>query len=212
MGVVGVTAVQPSAWLIALLVLSSLCADISLLPLFTAHIYWTLNNVTTREESPKLSSPCDAKRSNTRNVSCKVTHYEVRDGISTPVHHRITVKLDLRIKPWKASYWANWTNVMGVNWWEWLLPISPTSPTKVAREWWKFEFNDSTKAQLRAAAKRMLNKENAHQGVVAGTETEENKTEDLSVFNSENNRARPLVRKPDMVYSVPKKFGRHVII
>jgi hypothetical protein len=77
-----------------------------------------------------------------------------RDSDS-PLSERVIVPLDLAKSPWGHSTWENWTEIMGIHFWEWFIPIPPTAREK----WWEFEFNDSTKNYLRTNAREQVDRE-----------------------------------------------------
>ena len=155
MGFLGLFKVQKSAWFIILSVASSVIATMSLLPLLVLHGMLMSNNVTTREEVIALAQQCPGpKKTHSISVRCNVGVNYLRYGPLPPMRdgeNIVIVGLDLKTKPWRRStVWENWCGVMGKNWWEWILPISPTLDNYT--KWWEFEFNDSTKDDLRKRA------------------------------------------------------------
>ena len=154
MGFLGFFKVQKSVWFIILSVGSSIIANMSLLPLLILHGIFICNNVTTKEDVIELPQQCPGRRrSHSITVRCNVGVNYLRYGNLPPTkdwENIVIVDLDLKTKPWKRSTWENWSGVMGINWWEWILPIAPTLEGNT--KWWEFEFNDSTKEDLRKQA------------------------------------------------------------
>ena len=154
MGFLGFFKIQKSVWFIILSVASSIIADTSLLPLLILHGFFIYNNVTTKEDVLEVLQQCPGtRRSHSITVRCNVGANYLRYGELPRTQdwkNIITVDLDLKTKPWKRSTWENWSGVMGINWWEWILPIPPTLEGNT--KWWEFQFNDATKEDLRKRA------------------------------------------------------------
>ena len=154
MGFLGFFKVQKSTWFIILSVGSSIIANTTLLPLLILHGVFMCNNVTTKEDVTELTQACPGRRrSHSITVRCNVGANYLRYGELPSTQdwdNIVIVDLDLKTKPWKRSTWENWSGVMGINWWEWILPIPATLEGHT--KWWEFEFNDSTKEDLRKRA------------------------------------------------------------
>ena len=154
MGFLGLFKVQKSVWLIILTVGSSIIANTTLLPLLILHGIFVCNNMTTKEDMTELFQHCAGMiTSHLITVRCNIGANYLRYGELPPTQdweNIILVDLDLKTRPWKRSTWENWSGVMGRNWWEWILPITPTLESN--SKWWELEFNDSTKEDLRKRA------------------------------------------------------------
>ena len=136
---------------IFLLVFSSLISVCIVTPLCVIHLKNLINNTTTRE-TPTMPEHGRFWRPWIPNIlylAVKVGSRVGESGQDKPLH--FAVVFDGKF-PYKKSIWENWTEVMGIYFWEWFLPIAPTLPEDGGK-WWVQDFNDATKEKLRLLAK-----------------------------------------------------------
>ena len=148
-GIVAIVELGPSAGYLVLVILSSIIADLGLIPMFLSNMYCVFNDIISSQITGS-SFMCGNQESPVIWVSCNLIDYFDRYGLQCPPFvQRIVVPLKIWDKPWKQGYWQNWTKVMGCWIWEWILPIPPMNRKK---DWWNYEFNNETKKVLRSCA------------------------------------------------------------
>lgn len=151
-----------SGWILTISVLSSVIGFMGVVPFFILHLTYIRDNVTTREDTTEILGMQKVERS-LLTVRCRVRANWQKYGILPAASLRdsiVLVGLDYKMKPWKRdTIWENWSSVMGVHCWEWILPIAPTR--NYNKNWWEFDFNESTKAYLRKVAGDRLRLEGA---------------------------------------------------
>lgn len=145
--------------LIFLSVLAGMIAVGGVIPLFGFHIYLISNGYTTKEKGVdnKAQRGCVQKRARkVLQVAVDVREYYRERGLS-PIsgYGRLVLDLDLDTKPWDHGLWKNWSSIMGVNWWEWILPV-PRKNQETLKGDWGAEFNESTKEKLRSRAREFV--------------------------------------------------------
>lgn len=146
--------------LIVLIVLAGLVGELSVLPLCVFHAVLVARGYTTRDygvENWKL--PFGGKRvPKIVKVAVDVREYclqrpgrRLGDGGG-----RVMLDLDVNSRPWDHGLWRNWSSVMGIHWWEWVLPITPTFESQQKHGTLGLEFNELTKNNLRTSAREIV--------------------------------------------------------
>jgi hypothetical protein len=139
---------------IFLLVFSAFVSVCIVTPLCVTHFKHLIHNTTTKEtatisENGRL---CGPRIPNVVLVAVKIVLQLKHDA--PPMSRHIIIQFEGE-RAYKRSHWANWTGVMGIRLWEWLLPIAPTS-SETSGTWWIQEFNEAAKEKLRSLAKERL--------------------------------------------------------
>ena len=151
--------VGKSGMLIFLSVLAGIIAVGGVIPLFCLHVYLISNGYTTKEKGvdSKAQRGCAQPRSRKfLQVAVDVREYYREKGlVPAGGYCRVVLDLDLDSRPWDHGLWKNWSSVMGVNWWEWILPV-PRKNEETPKGDWGAEFSESTKEHLRRRAREFV--------------------------------------------------------
>lgn len=161
LSVIALEKVGKSGMLVFLSILAGMIAEGGVIPLLGFHVYLISNGFTTKEKGvdTKSQSDCTQKRDiKVLQVSVDVRDYYREKGLALGGDEgRLQVILDLPLdaKPWDHGLRKNWCGVMGVHWWEWILPITPKYQEKPRGDWGA-EFSESTKESLRKRARELV--------------------------------------------------------